>query len=386
MDSVTAVHNRRVAPPSAPYPAQLRSIISRAAMERARDVIGNWPGYAASPLVRLPGLAQRLGVAACYLKDESRRWDLKSFKALGGAYAVAEIAAAEPGPLTVCCATDGNHGRAVAWGAQRVGARAVIYLHERVNPSREDAIRQYGAETVRVAGNYDDSVRAAAAAAAENGWVVVSDTSYPGYDEIPRLVMQGYTVLVDEILAALPRGERLTHVFLQGGVGGLAAAVTGYLWDVLGPERPAVVVVEPERAACLLASARAGRPEVVHGSLDTIMAGLSCGEVSALAWEVLATAAGYFIAIPDASIAPAMRALACGDWGTPVVSGESGAAGIAGLEAAARDAVLRAAIGLDASSRVLAINTEGDTDPGLYRELVGRSGDEVSQIQDKEND
>ncbi|HEX2139488.1 MAG TPA: diaminopropionate ammonia-lyase [Woeseiaceae bacterium] len=386
MDRVITAHNHLAVPPSVPYPEPLRSIISRESMERARTVMADWPGYSATPLVRLPALAQGLGLGACYLKDEGARWDLKSFKALGGAYAVSEISAAARGPLTVCCATDGNHGRSVAWGARRVAARAVIYLHERVNAYREEAIRQYGAETVRVAGTYDDSVRAAAAAAAENGWVVVSDTSYPGYDEIPRLVMQGYTVLVDEVLAQLPPGERLTHVVLQGGVGGLAAAVTGYLWDVLGPARPEVVVVEPERAACLLASARAGRPEVVHGSLDTLMAGLSCGEVSALAWDILAPGARHFIAIPDERIRPVMRALASGAWGEPVVSGESGAAGVAGLEAAAADPVLRDAIGLDAGSRVLAINTEGDTDPGLYRELVGRSADDVMRTHEKEHE
>ena len=377
MERLTAVHNRAVAPRSAPYPEPLRSIISRESMARAREVIGSWSGYAPSPLVALPRLAQQLGIGTCYLKDESRRWDLKSFKALGGAYAVAEIAAEARGPLTVCCATDGNHGRSVAWGAQRAGARAVIFLHERVNPSREEAIRQYGAETVRVAGNYDDSVRAAAAAAAENGWVVVSDTSYPGYDDIPRRVMQGYTLLVDEVLAALPPGERLTHVMLQGGVGGLAAAVAGYLWHVLGSERPEIVIVEPERAACLLESARAGRPQVVQGSLETIMAGLSCGEVSTLAWEILSIGAGHFLAIPDDAIPPVMRALAAGEWGEPVVSGESGAAGLAGLLVVANDAGIRSAVGLDTASRVLAINTEGDTDPGLWRELVGCSGSEL---------
>ncbi len=377
MNSISSVVNPRAAPRGQPYPQRLRAIISRGSMERARSVIRSWEGYAPSPLVGLAGLAQQLGLGACYIKDESDRWGLRSFKALGGAYAVGEIAASLPKPLTVCCATDGNHGRSVAWGASRTGSNAVIFLHEHVNAYREQAIQRYGAKTVRVPGNYDDSVRAAADAAQRNGWVVVSDTSYAGYDGIPQLVMQGYTVLIDEALQQLPPGERLTHVVIQGGVGGLAAAVAGYLWDVVGPARPTIVIVEPERAACLLASARAGRSTPLHGSLDTIMAGLSCGEVALLAWDILLPAAQHFVAIPDARIVPTMRALASGVWGAPVVSGESGAAGVAGLELAAGDAAIRAAIGLDGSSRVLLISTEGDTDPGLYQELVGAGGDQI---------
>lgn len=377
--------NPTALPAEQPYPQRLRDIIGRPATAEARRVITSWPGYAPSPLIALPGMARELDLAACYIKDESTRWTLKSFKALGGAYAVGEVLKSPPASATVCCATDGNHGRAVAWGAQRLGARCVIFLHEGVSTNRELEIRHFGAQIVRVTGNYDDSVRAAAEAAHRNGWIVVSDTSYEGYrphsKDIPRLVMQGYTVLVSEALEQMPAGGRFTHVVIQGGVGGLAAAVAGHLWDLLQSARPRIMIVEPDRAACLLASARAGRPTAWPGPLDTIMAGLSCGEVSGLAWEILSQAANCFIAVPDAAAVAAMQALASGEWGTRVVSGESGAAGAAGLEAIAHDPELRAAMALDASSRVLLISTEGDTDPDLYRELVGARADEIRQAQ-----
>jgi len=374
------------------------AILSAAGLKAARETISRWPGYRETPLVALPGLAAELGIAALHYKDEGGRFGLGSFKALGGAYAVArllqreiETALGHPVPmaeivegahagavaeLTVCCATDGNHGRSVAWGAQTFGCRCVIFIHATVSEARKQAIEAYGAEVRRCAGNYDDSVREAQATATREGWFVVSDTSYPGYLEIPKDVMQGYEVMAAEAFDAL--AGRPSHVFLQTGVGGMAAAVAANAVRRWGAERPMIVLCDPDRSACWMESLRAGHPTPVEGDLDTIMAGLACGEVSHLAWEVLKTHADAVMALPDAGAVAAMRRLAdpkAGD--PPIVSGESAVAGLAGLVAAMSDAGARATLGLGPASRVLLFGTEGDTDPALYAEIVGKSAAEV---------
>ncbi len=391
------------AAPGRPYGAAETAVLGPADWQAARAEVSTWPGYAPTPLVDLPGLAAALGVDRLAIKDEGGRFGLGSFKALGGAYAVLRQlkarVAAETGEtpstdhllagrhaeiahgLTVCCATDGNHGRSVAWGARTFGLPCVIYLHEHVSAGREAAIARFGAEVRRVEGTYDDSVRRAAEDAARNGWTVVSDTSYEGYREIPRDVMAGYAVMAAEALEQWgegPPGPGPTHVFLQAGVGGLAAGVCGYLWETLGERRPRFLVVEPDRAACLFASAAEGRATTVGGDLDTIMAGLACGQTSLIAWDILRHGADGFMTLPDASAELCMRLLAEGVAGDPpLVAGESAVAGLAGLICARRRPELAAALGLDADSRVLLFSTEGDTDPELYRELVGRTAQEV---------
>ena len=384
------------------YGARQQRVLDAPGYRAARGEIASWTGYAPTPLRALGGLAAAAGVAAIDYKDESGRFGLGSFKALGGAYAVLRLLATElasrglattpvtaadligrryrdaVASITVTCATDGNHGRSVAWGAQLFGCRCVIYIHEHVSPGREAAIARYGAEVIRLPGNYDDAVRQAAEDARSHGRFVVSDTSYPGYMQVPRDVMQGYTVMVGEAIEQLPAAP--THVFVQGGVGGLAAAVAAQLWQEYGSARPRVVVVEPERAACLYASARAGEPVVVHGDLDTLMAGLACGEVSLLAWEILDEGADDFLTVPDAAAVECMRLLADGTGGDrPVVAGESAVAGLAGLLMACQTPELKQALGLDAGSRVLLFGTEGATDPELYAELVGRRAEDVAE-------
>ena len=337
-----------------------------AGFHNAKRVITRWDGYAVTPLHDLPALAREARLGALRLKDEATRFGLGSFKALGGAYAVA-LAAADAGDraITVTCATDGNHGRAVAWGAQRFGCGCVIFVHQGVSQRRVDAIARHGADVRRVPGTYDDSVREAAQQAETNGWLLVSDTSWEGYTDVPRDIMQGYRLMADEA-ADQWRGERPTHVFIQGGVGGVAAAVSVQLRQRFRPA-PALVVVEPDRAACLLASAELGAPTAVPGNLDTLMAGLACGEPSLLAWRELDHAAAAFMAIPDAAAVASMRLLAtCG-----IVGGESGVAGLAGCLLAAADPAARETLGIDRNSRVLAFNTEGATDPELFRQLVG---------------
>ncbi|WP_457935440.1 diaminopropionate ammonia-lyase [Mesorhizobium sp. 10J20-29] len=378
-----------------PYPPEFKTVLSHDAAREALSQISEWSGYAQTPLVRLRSLEDKIDVGQIHYKQEADRFGLGSFKALGGAYAVFRLLAARiqqdtgsgadvkdllsgkhatiVGDVTVTCATDGNHGRSVAWGARMFGCKAVIFIHETVSAAREEAIAAYGADVVRTKGNYDDSVREAARTAAENGWSVVSDTSYPGYIDVPRNVMQGYSVMVEEALRQL-NGLRPTHVFIQGGVGGLAAAVTAHTWEAFGADAPVITVVEPDKAACLLESAKAGEPRGVGGDLDTIMAGLACGEPSIIAWPILAQGAAAFMSIPDEAAAEAMRLLASGAGGAKLVGGESGVAGLAGLLAAAEHTDMREAIGLTADSIILLIGSEGDTDPELYQKIVGQSG------------
>ena len=391
-------HNPRAAG-AASYPEECKLVLSRARFAEAACEVSSWPGYAPTPLVALPGLATKAGIARLWYKDEGGRFGLGSFKALGGAYAVFRLLAGEickrtgashvtaadllagrhreiVAGITVTCATDGNHGRSVAWGARMFGCRCVIYIHALVSEGRRAAIARYGAEVVRSQGNYDDSVRQAAGDAVRNGWWVVSDTSYDGYMDVPRDVMQGYAIMVDEALRQLPTGERPTHVFVQGGVGGLAAAACAHLWETLGADRPRFVVVEPDQADCLYRSAENGQPTAVHGELDTLMAGLACGEVSLLAWQILDSGADDFMTVTDAAAVDCMRLLAEGVAADPgIVAGESAVAGLAGMLAAAE---LRE-LGVDENSRVLVFGTEGDSDPELYRQLVGVGSAQVRE-------
>lgn len=388
-----------------PYPASLQAILNLQRARQAREALSHWNGLTPgpTPLRRLPHLARRLGLAQLQLKDESARSSLGSFKALGAPLALLQLVlrrwpergwhAAELmqgrhaqalSELVVVSATDGNHGRALAAAARSLGCRCVIVLHAQVSPEREAPIAALGAQIVRIAGNYDDSVVEAARLAREHGWQVVSDTSYEGYEAIPRDVMQGYAVIVDELLdgAGDPATCPWTHVVLQGGVGGLAAGVVSALWERYGAQRPAVLVVEPEQADCLLQSARAGAAARATGSIDSVMAGLACGETSPLAWRFLQPAVDAFMTVSDAQAVQAMRLLASGETGdVPVLAGESGVAGVAGLLALADDAPGRAALGLDAQARVLVINTEGATAPGVYESLVGQTPQAVLAAQ-----
>jgi diaminopropionate ammonia-lyase len=388
---------------SAPYGAAERRILSHAGYEAARAAIGAWPGYRPTPLRSLDGLAQREGLYAIWYKDESSRFGLNSFKALGGAYGVQKLlqrlirerpAATQVSVqdlidrryhesrsrVTVTCATAGNHGRSVAWGAQLFGCKCVIYLPAVTSRQREAAIAGYGAEVVRTSTNYDDAVRLCDQDARRHGRFVVSDTSYPGYLEVPRDVMQGYTVMAGEIVDQLPAGARPTHLFVQAGVGGLAAAVIAHLWEAWGVQRPLTVVVEPDSADPVYRSATAGRPTPVPGDYHTIMAGLAAGKISMLAWQILERGADYVMTIPDAAAEAAMRLLAEGIYShTPIVAGESGAAGLAAALLALRDEGARNALNLDRNTRLLLIGSEGATDPDGYARIVGRRPEQVAR-------
>ena len=300
----------------------------------ARAAITGFEGYQPTPLHRLDGLAGALGIETLWLKDESGRFGLGSFKALGGAYAVVHLlrerleddvsiadlaagrAAARVKDTTVCCASDGNHGLAVAWVARRAGARCAVFLPGPVSEGRERAIAAQGADIVRVDGSYGEAVRACADEARARGWLLVSDTSHAGGDEAPSRVMHGYAMLVDESRDALG-GALPTHVFVQAGVGGLAAAVIGAFRQDLGSDSPKGVVVEPMTADCLYQSAVNGTPTPASGDLDTVMACLAVAEASPLAWQVLERSAFAFMALDDAGAVDAMRRAASPTTGDP---------------------------------------------------------------------
>lgn len=355
-------------------------------------------GYATTPLHELPELGRSLGIGALLVKDESSRSALGSFKALGGAYAViclvlaaaeqrfgrtvpvdeltSEAVVAVARGMTVTCATDGNHGRSVAAGAKLAGCKALIFVHGGVSEARANAMREIGALVRRVQGSYDDSVAEAKRVAAEQRWHVVSDTASPGNEEVPAQVMQGYLVMVDEVLAQCARLNRLpTHVFLQAGVGGLAAAVAAHLSLRMPGRPPRFIVVEPDRAACLFHSAMAGRALRIKAAEPTFMAMLECYEPSLIAWRILERLAHSYIAIAETEGLQAMHRLAFPLPGDPfVLSGESGGAGLAGLMAATREPSTRESLRLDHQSIALVFNTEGDTDRAKYESLLARAG------------
>ena len=375
-------------------------MFSSADCEEARETIEDWPGYEPTRLVELPEAARAADVAAVFYKDESDRFGLKSFKALGGAYAVYRLlsrevvratgaAAVSTGDLaggqyrqiaetfTVATATAGNHGRSVAWGARMFGCPCFIYVHSGVSDARAAAIAAYGATIVRVDGDYDDSVRAAARDAEANGWNLVSDTSYPGYEEIPALVMLGYTVMLGEVMDQLDGGPP-THVIVQAGVGGLAAAVAAFFALRCGAERPRIIIVEAEKADCLYQSAVHGERRLATGGLGSVMLGLDAGEVSLLAWDVLDRLASVFVLISDEAGIEAMRQLTrMAVDGGPIVAGECAGAGLAVLNAVAAEPGLGQALELNHDSRVLLIGSEGATDPAT-RERLLRSGEVIA--------
>lgn len=382
-----------------PLAAEDVAYLDMKAARQVEDLLSLCPAHCPTPLHSLAGLAQTLGVQHIHVKDESMRLGLGSFKALGGAFAVIRVVldqavrvlgrAIELSELTssrtlrgiaetmtVCCATDGNHGKAVAAGARMLGARAVVFVHRRVSPQRIAAIAALGAEVKQVAGNYDETVALASRACAANGWTVVSDMSWPGYEDIPRIVTQGYTVMVREVCQAMAAPP--THVFVQAGVGGLASAVAGHLSVVYGEARPRIVVVEPARAACLYASHQAGQRVAIAAREPTLMAMLECYEPSLVAWRVVSRVADAFMLVDEADAVRAMRQLA---WphgvDTPIVAGESGGVGLAGLLRVMESGASREMLDLNARSSVLLFNTEGATDPVSYQERVGRSWQQV---------
>jgi diaminopropionate ammonia-lyase len=324
-------------------------------------------------------------------KDEGPRFGLGSFKALGGSYAALKILqreisralndkaslkdirngeyTKEASKITLVSATDGNHGRSLAWGCKRFGAPCKIYIHAEVSEGRATAMSDLGAEVIRINGDYDDSIDFARSEAEKNNWFVVSDTSWPGYYEPPRDVMFGYGVMMHEVNEAMTQPP--THVFLQGGCGGFAGSATASLRQYWGDQAPRVVIVEPELANCLYESSKANKALFVKINEESIMAGLSCGQASTVAWSIIAEEASDFVTIPENVVAPTVRLLAKPQGDDSVIeAGESAVAGLAALICIAKQQDLREKLGLDETSRVLLIGSEGVTDTEIFKEIM----------------
>lgn len=371
--------NNKSASRSAPYPAP-----ETVSLEGHTDALANisqWPGYRVSPLHSLTDVAKACGVESLVLKDEGDRFGIGSFKALGGALAVSDLArkSRRPSQVTVATASAGNHGVGVAWGASMAGCNAVVYLHAGVAETQAQMMRDQGARTVRVDGNYDDSVRQCRADSQANDYHVIQDVSWDGYTKIPSRIWTGYTVLAGEMLAQLKqrRQELPTHILVNAGVGGFAAAMCGHLWERLGAQRPIFITVEPAAADCLLQSGMAGElTPAAPSAQGTIMTGLNCSEVAPLAWKVLETGVDHFVTVGDECVTPCMQLLATHG----VVAGESGVAGVGVLLAAATNPQLKAALKLNSKSRVAAILCEGAIDPASYFQRVGMRAEQVTAL------
>ncbi len=363
--------------------------------EAVREFHKSFPMYAPTPLARLPETAKALGVGEIYVKDESHRFGLNAFKVLGGSYAMGNYLAQrlgrplaetgydvltapetkeQLGDITFITATDGNHGRGVAWTASTLGQSSVVHMPRGSAQERLNNIRAAGARADIIDGNYDDAVRLSRKEAAENGWVIVQDTSWEGYEQIPQWIMQGYCTMGLEAYEQLP--QKPTHIFLQAGVGSMAAAIAALFASIYGADRPKIILVEPNSADCFYRTARAddGKLHMVTGDMPTIMAGLACGEPCHLAWEILKDCADFFVTCPDWAAAKGMRIL-----GNPlgsddrVISGESGASGfgcMAAILTAPELAAMKKELGLNETSRVLLFSTEGATDRENYRKIV----------------
>ncbi|MBO7252371.1 MAG: diaminopropionate ammonia-lyase [Oscillospiraceae bacterium] len=383
------------------------------ALEHSRDSAPSWdfltpetadeirryhktfPMYQPTPLVALPDTAAHMGVAAIHIKDESHRFGLNAFKVLGGSYAIGSylaeklgISMAEAsyarltspeakkalGDITFVTATDGNHGRGVAWAASAFGQKSVVYMPAGSAQERLENIRAAGAQAQIIDGNYDDAVRLASSKAQERGWVLVQDTAWEGYETIPTQIMQGYCTMGLEALESLP--EKPTHIFLQAGVGSMAGAIAGLFASFYGSQRPIITIVEPNKADCHYRTAKAndGTMHIVTGAMDTIMAGLACGEPCSLSWEILSRCADHFLSCPDYAAAKGMRILGNPAGHDPkVISGESGASAFGCVaEILTNPALshLKQALAINETSRLLFFSTEGDTDRANYKAIV----------------
>ena len=370
--------------PNLPFGREQQHVVNPNGVPELLDELKACPAHKETPLYSLPALASRLGIGELHVKDESQRFGFGAFKALGGVIAVYNVLSGAVGDAyhssptfeevlkgehrevtasyTFSTASSGNHGRAVAAGAKLFGNRCFIFLPKFTSAEKEAAIRARGAEVIRVDGDYDTAVAECRRKSEENGWTIISDTSWEDYEDTPRSVMRGYTVLVEEVIRQWRPGP--THVFVQAGVGGLAAAVFGYLWARYEP-RPRFIVVEPESADCWFQSNAAGKPTLASGNAETVMGGLACREISAVTWPVVGLATDWFMTITEDEVLPARKLFAHPLDGDPAIaSGPSGCAGLAGLVRACTDEAAFKELGLDKHSRVLVINSEGNLGEG----------------------
>ena len=337
-------------------------------IDEAVQSISKWKTYAPTPLHQLSKLNEELGFKEIYYKDEDKRFDLKSFKALGGAFAVNKIAN-EKGNITVSTATAGNHGRSVAWGAKRLGLECKIFISEFVSEARAKAMMNLGADVIKVRGNYDASLKECIKQSKINNWEIVQDVSWEGYKEVPKLIMAGYTIMVKEIMEQNKK-DPFSHVFLQAGVGGMAAAmIAGFA--KYSSHIPKFIIVEPENANCVFKSLENNEATTVNIVNETIMGGMSCGDVSTVAWEILKDSSNYSLTITDDEISMVVAMLAKAKLSNEkIIAGECAVPGIIALIGLFKNKEYLNKLGLNSNSKVLLFGCEGLTDPAMYEKLL----------------
>jgi diaminopropionate ammonia-lyase len=337
-------------------------------IDEAIEAISGWDNYAPTPLIKLNKLNDELKFKNIYYKDEDKRFDLKSFKALGGAFAVYKIANQKKN-ITVSTATAGNHGRSVAWGAQRLGLKCKIFISEFVSESRAEAMRNLDAEVIRVKGNYDNSLKECIEQSNRNNWEIVQDVSWEGYKEVPKLIMAGYTIMVKEIIDEIDKNT-ITHVFLQAGVGGMASAmIAGFA--KLSENIPQFIIIEPENADCVFQSIKNNKPTTVDIKKETVMGGMSCGDISSIAWEILKNSANYCLTIPDKAISTVVALLAESRLSDKeIIAGECAVPGVIALIGSFNNKEYLDKLKLNSESNVLLFGCEGLTDNAMYQKLL----------------
>ena len=344
--------------------------ISKDDIDDAYNIISKWEGYSPTPLLSLNKLSKELNLKNIFYKDENKRFDLKSFKALGGAYAVEKVTKGNK-DIVVATATAGNHGRSVAWGARRLGLKCKIFISEFVSEARGQAMSDLGADVIKVKGNYEQSLIECIKQSTENNWQIVQDVAWKDYMVVPKYTMAGYSVMMREIIDQI-NNEKITHIILQAGVGGMAGAMVAgiarYLDNV-----PVTIVVEPDSAACVLESIKTGKIEKIDIKRESLMGGMSCGEVSLVPWEILKNSVKHCISLPDDDIAKTMRLLGNSTFSEHrIIAGENSAPGVIGLIASYEDQIIKQKLQLDENSNILIIGCEGDTDKEMYQKLINQ--------------
>ena len=344
------------------------SILSENEIDDAYKVISAWDNYSPTPLISLNKLSEKLKLNKIFYKDESKRFNLKSFKALGGAYAVEKVSKGNKDTV-ISTATAGNHGRSVAWGSKKLGLKCKIFISEYVSEFRAKAMRSFGADVIRVKGNYDASLKECIKQSKKNNWQIVQDVAWQDYKLVPKLTMAGYSVMMKEISNQI-NNEQISHVILQAGVGGMAAAmvagVARYFDNV-----PKVIVVEPDSAACVLESIKAGEIKKISIKKESLMGGMSCDEVSLVPWEILKNSVSHCITVSDDHISKTVKFLANGKFSDEkIVGGECSTPGIISLTGLCNNSKTKNEINLNESSNVLLFGCEGDADEELYQKLL----------------
>ena len=349
---------------------KILSSLSEKDIDDAYLSISNWKGYFPTPLIELNKLSKELGLNKIFYKDESKRFDLKSFKALGGAYAVEKVSKGNK-DITVATATAGNHGRSVAWGAKRLGLKCKIFISEFVSDARGQAMSDLGADVVKVKGNYERSLIECIQQSTDNNWQIVQDVAWEGYIMVPKFTMAGYTVMMREIADQITN-DQITHIILQAGVGGMAGAMVAGIARYLN-YIPSTIVVEPDSAACVLESIRSGKIEKIEIKRESLMGGMSCGEVSLVPWEILKDSVKYCISLPDDDIAKTMKLLGNASFSKQeIIAGENSAPGVISLITSCEDEKIKEKLKLNKNSNILLIGCEGDTDQEMYQKLINQ--------------